>query len=129
MQRAIKTRQFTFVLPPTVRNHVSKPTGKRPALSASYDDDKPAKRSPVHNKNRISRWKLKDGEDYRKIFAEKNISKRPTMDGVNVCPRWHIKGICFTGCNLASTYIPLTNPAVCRQMDTYCQVCRAEAGP
>ena len=113
MQRQIKTRQFTFALPPTVRSHV---TGNPHNSGRKSNDskDRPPKRSPLSNTNKNPRWKLKEGEDYRKVFAEKHVNKRPILNGVHVCPRWHIKGLCFTGCNLASTHIPLTDPAICR---------------
>ena len=126
MQRSIKTRQFSFTLPPTVRSHVSGTPGKHRA--PTNDSDRPPKRSPLPNKHKNPRWKLKENEDYKKIFADKHVSKRPTIDGVHVCPRWHIKGLCFTGCNLASTHIQITDPAICRQMDAYVKACREEVG-
>ena len=125
MQRSIKTRQFTFALPPTVRSHVTGTPGKshRPPLVP----DRPPKRTPLHNTHKNPRWKLREDEDYKRVFAEKFVNKRPVLDGVHMCPRWHIKGICFTGCNLASTHTQITDPAICRQMDAFCKVCREEA--
>jgi len=127
MQRAIKTRQFSYSLPPTIRSHISKPSPREPGNSPRdhQDDDRPTKRAPVHNKHRNARWKLKEGEDYKALFSDKNTDKRPTLDGVHICPRWHIKGVCFTGCNLSSTHVPLTDPATCRKMDTYCSLCHS----
>ena len=127
MQRAIKTRQFSYSLPPTIRSHISKPSPREPGNSPRdhQDDDRPTKRAPVHNKHRNARWKLKEGEDYKALFSDKNTDKRPTLDGVHICPRWHIKGVCFTGCNLSSTHVPLTDPATCRKMDAHCSLCRS----
>ena len=59
IQRMIKTRQFSFSLLPAVRRH----TSKQPRANHNYHNniryDRPAKRSPVHNQNRVSPWKLK----------------------------------------------------------------------
>ena len=123
MQRQIKTRQFAFSLPPSIRNNISNtPNRKNP--EDNDHEEKPGKRQPIHNPNLNRTWKLKDGEDYRKIFVNAHVSKRPTLKGVNICPRWHVKGVCFTGCNLEATHIPITDPTLVREMNVYCQMCR-----
>ena len=87
MQCMIKTRQFSFSLPPAVRQHTSKqPSANHHDLNNSRDDSS-AKRSPVQNQNRGSPWKVKQNEDYKAIFDNANSSKRPTLDGVCLCPQ------------------------------------------
>ena len=127
IQRQIKTRQFTFTLPPSVRKHISAgPSGghNKSKRNDENDDEKPAKRIPVHNTKRVSKWKLKGGEDYKQVFGSAHIDRRPTLHGINVCPRWHIKGVCWKSCNLAATHCEITDPAVITGMNEYCKLCR-----
>ena len=59
MQGMIKTRQFYFSLMPAVRRHTYKQPRANHHDHNNSRDDRPAKRSPVHNQNRVYRWKLK----------------------------------------------------------------------
>ena len=126
IQRQIKTRQFHFALPPSVRKHITGiPSGSHNESKRSDDDgDRPAKRTPVHNTKRVAKWKLKDGEDYTQVFGGANIDRRLTLNSTNVCPRWHIKGVCWKSCNLASTHCEITDPEVITGMNAYCKLCR-----
>ena len=124
IQKAIRIRHFSFTLPPSIRSHIS--STKRREHPPNEDEGKGNKRQPIQNPKKNGRWRLKDGEDYRKIFCDKHIDQRPSMDGVNVCPRWHIRGVCFTGCNLSDTHREITDPETKRQMDNYCKLCRGE---
>ena len=116
MKRMIKKRNFYFSLPPAVRCH----TSKQPRAN-HHDHDKsrydwPSKRSPVHNKNWVSPWKLKENEYYKAIFNNENSSKLPTLDGVHLYPRCHTRGIYFTGCNLSSTHCVITDDTLKQKM-------------
>ena len=122
MHRQIKTRQFTFSLPLSVTKHFS--VSKKSKRDDKEDRDKPSKRVPVVNPKRINKWKLKEGEDYKKMFSTKNIGQRPLLNGVRVCPRWHIKGVCWQGCNLESTHVEITDSSIIAGMDAYCKLCR-----
>ena len=125
IQKAIRIRQFSFTLPPSIRSHISS-SSKRQDPPSNLDDGREQKRQPIQNPKKNNRWKLRDGEDYREIFADKHIGKRPSWNGVNICPRWHIRGVCFSGCNLSETHREITDPELRRQMDTYCKLCRGE---
>jgi len=119
MQHQIKTRQFYFTLPPFICQNINK-SPKQNVKEDGDRDEKPGKRQPIHNPRRNPIWKLKDGEDYSKIFANTHVTKRPTLNGVNICPRWHVKGVCFTDCNLESTHVPITEPTLVCDMNVYC---------
>jgi hypothetical protein len=43
-----------------------------------------------------------------------------------MCPRWHIRGICFSGCNLAKSHVTSTTDPVTSEMNAFCQLCRSE---
>ena len=122
MHRQIRTRQFSFSLPPSVRKHVS--GTKRNMRDNDTNDEQAAKRTPVHNQKRINKWKLKEGENYKQRFGNAHVDKRPTLNGVRVCPRWHIKGVCWAECNLKATHCEITDTSVIAEMDKYCRLCR-----
>ena len=124
LQKTIRIRQFSFTLPPSIRSHIS--SNKRRDPPSNDDEGREQKRQPIQNPKKNSRWKLREGEDYRKVFADKHIDKRPSVNGVNICPRWHIRGVCFTGCNLKDTHKDISDPEIRRQMDAYCKLCRDE---
>ena len=95
----LKRRRFHFSpLPPQIFsiNHESG------ADAHQYDDsgNRSSKRvkldkGTIDNVNRRPEWKLKDGENYAKVFGRPDdVCHRP--DGV--CLRWHIKGYCFGNC-------------------------------
>ena len=95
----LKRRRFHFSpLPPQIFsiNHESG------ADAHQYDDsgNRSSKRvkldkGTIDNVNRRPEWKLKDGENYAKVFGlPDDVCHRP--DGV--CLRWHIKGYCFGNC-------------------------------
>ena len=124
MQRAIKIGSFSFTLPSSIRSHISK--DERTRFDDEDKDDEGAKRTTVTNPNRVPAWKLREGEDYKDVFASKHLDRRPKLDGVTCCPRWHIKGICFSNCNLRSTHVKLTSQPKAG-MVTYCRTCRDDA--
>ena len=121
MHRHIKTRQFNFSLPLSVRTHVA--GNKKSKRDDGDDGDKPSKRIPVVNSKRVTKWKLKEGEDYKQMFSTKHISQHPLLNGVRVCPRWHIKGVCWEGCNLEPTHRDITDSSVIAGMDAYYKIC------
>ena len=108
---SIKIRQFQFNLPPSIRSHVSYSNrcipedrnyrsgnrsggdNKRNPLGYRSGDD--SKRTPVQNSKRNHRWKLCDGDNYREVFSDKNIDKRPSLNGRHICTRWYIQGVCL----------------------------------
>ena len=122
MHRQIKTRQFNFSLPPSVRKHVG--STKRNKREDETNEEQPPKRTPVHNQKRIHKWKLKEGENYKEKFGNAHVDKRPLLNGVRVCPRWHIKGVCWSECNLKATHCEITDASVIADMDKYCRLCR-----
>ena len=128
LQRSIRIRQFHFALPPSIRSHISSSTcRKSDTITGNQGNGRgDSKRSPVQNTKKNNRWKLRDGESYADLFSEKHIDKRPKLDGVKICPRWHIKGVCFKECNLSATHKVITNDSACNAMDAYCRLCRGE---
>ena len=117
MQRAIRMQTFSFILPPSIRNHTSK--RKR------NDDEQPdnSKKTSVTNSSLHQPWRLRDGEDYRQVFAGKNLDLRPIVDGKPACTRWNVKGVCFSAC--PQSHAPLTgnNKAA---YDKFVKKCRNE---
>ena len=124
LHRQIKTRQFSFTLPASIAN--TSKQNKRGREDDIEDDDRRSKRTPVQNPSPNPRWKICDGEDYNVVFKNKHCEKRPKLNGVRMCPRWNIRGICFTGCNLALTHVTSTADTVTREMDAFCKLCRNE---
>ena len=117
MHRSIRVQTFNFILPPSIRNHSSK--RKR------QDDETPTetKKNPTSNPNQNPQWKLRDGEDYRQIFAGKNLELRPAIDGKPACTRWNVKGVCFTSCPQSHAPLHGNNKAA---YDKFVKKCRGE---
>ena len=124
LHRQIRTRSFNFSLPASIAHPNKK---KRNRDSDDHDgNDRNNKRSPIQNADLNPRWKLKAGEDYNTVFKNKHVDKRPLHNNVRMCPRWHIRGICFSGCNLATTHVTITDDTTRRAMDSFCKLCRNE---
>ena len=49
-----------------------------------------------------------------------------SLNNVHICPRWHIKGVCFKECNLKNTHKVISNDEVCLRMDEYCRLFQRE---
>ena len=123
IHRQIKTRQFSFHLPASIAHPQNQ---KKRQRGDDNDEEKKNKRSPIQNPNQNPRWKLRSGEDYNTVFKNKHCDKRPIMNGVRMCPRWHIRGICFSGCNLAQTHVTSTSDPITSEMNAFCKLCRNE---
>ena len=117
MQRAIRMNTFSFNLPPSIRNHSTK--RKRKDDDPTEDTKKVVITNPSINPN----WKLREGEDYKQVFAGKNCELRPIIEGKPACPRWNSRGLCFTTCPLS--HAPLSGPNKAAY-DKYCKRCRNE---
>ena len=125
LYRSIRICTFTFSLPSSVRKHIPNNNKRNREQQSDYDAI-PFKCVPVQNPYRSPRWKLRKGEDYHAVFNTKHSEKRPMLYGVRLCPRWHIKGVCFTGCNLAATHRDIRDTALQHEMDSYCKLCYGE---
>lgn len=61
------------------------------------------------NKGQIEEWLCKDKDEYRRKFAGKHQDKKPKINGVYMCQRWHTKGHCFQNCSMKDSHIPSTD--------------------
>ena len=79
----------------------------------------------VVNLNCIPALALQNGEDYKSVFGNGvNGDLLPKLNGNPVCPRFQIRGFCFSNCSKKVTHVDLTGrPAVC-QMKEYMTKCR-----
>ena len=58
------------------------------------------------NKNIPVEFRLRPGEDYRKVFAHRCLEDRPKWnDSCKMCPRWWIFGVCYSDCNNAESHV------------------------
>ena len=119
MHCAIKTRQFIFPSLKPSKLISSKVPPKKAIIiqEMRINLTSPQKTGIIAANERMAKTTKK--------FSDKNSEKRPTINGVHVCPHQHIKGIYFTGCNLSSTHITITDPAICRKMGTYSTLFRS----
>ena len=51
-------------------------------------------------------WMLKENESYSELVSSKHVDKRPILNGKRMCPRYHMKGYCFTNCANKNSHIP-----------------------
>jgi len=81
------------------------------------DESSPAKKKQkkndqvqqkLANPSPIQEWLCTDGAQYSAKFAGRNTEKRPKLDGVPMCQRWHTKGYCFNNCKHIATHVPST---------------------
>ena len=80
------------------------------------------------NTKPIKEWKLQEGESFKKVFAGKNVDKRPKLNGVNMCARFHTRGNCFPDCRSAPSHVP-SQEVPAEQKKAYaafCKLCRGE---
>ena len=79
----------------------------------------------VVNPNCLRELALANGEDYKDIFGNGvNSELLPKLNGNTVCPRYQIRGFCFSNCSKKVTHVDLTGrPAVC-QMKEFMAKCR-----
>jgi hypothetical protein len=71
------------------------------------DEDKRSKDRKVVNKNALAAFRLREGENYKEVFANKHIEDRPMWDDqCRMCPRWHTLGYCFADCNHKASHVP-----------------------
>ena len=125
IHRSIRTQTFSFDLPSSVHHHTST-SNKRDCDTPEDDTASPSKCIPLQNTKSSLRWKLRNGEYYRAVFNNAYSKNYPKLDSVSLCHRWHIKGVCFTGCNLASIHHEIRDTSLQREMDLYCKLCCGE---
>ncbi len=76
----------------------------------------------IQNPNPDPRWKLKNGENYGKIFGRiEDVEKRPK----GACMRYHIKGYCFRHCKHPHCPLPQSQD---NDMLKYMKYCRETNG-
>ena len=125
LHRSICTRTFTFDLMSSIQKHTPN-TNKRNYEQHTDDDTTPSKCIPVQYLKCSPRWRLREGEDYRTVFNNKHSEKLLNLNGVHLCPQWLIKGVYFTGCNLAATHCEICDTAFRHKINLYCKLCCGE---
>ena len=61
----------------------------------------------MKNNNQVEDFKPAEGESWRGTFANKLVAERPAWSGkCKMCPRWHIKGDCFSDCKNKASHVP-----------------------
>jgi len=66
------------------------------------DADSKGKQDIVYNKDKSHpHWKLRDGENFTKVFYSKGKECPKTQDGKIFCMKFHIRGLCDSGCTRA----------------------------
>ena len=78
-----------------------------PSLQQEDKGNVKQKKEADRNEDLNPIWKLKSNEDYGKVFAGKCLADRPKMNNSIICPRYHIRGLCFKGCSKESTHKPI----------------------
>lgn len=118
----VLNRRFVLQLPPSFREfnptdsdaEAGTGSGKRKVDSGEETPGGPKKpkkegvdKGPVHNQHQLEDFKLKEGESWKDTFCGKCVDERPVWNGkVKMCPRWHIKGVCFKNCHHAESHVP-----------------------
>ena len=64
------------------------------------------KRNTVCNEHPIEGICLKAGEDFTKTFRGKLFDQRPRWGNRKMCPRFHIKNVCFKDCVHKASHVP-----------------------
>ena len=80
------------------------------------NDDRSSQRRTINNIDKDARTKLKENEKYSFVCHRQNLIKcnagEVTVDGVQVCNNWHIRGWCHTQCRRKATHVKLTGPTL-----------------
>ncbi len=115
---------LTIDLPPVfiikVKNASSKkegnitPAGQQEAETKGKKrkggDNDDAAQKHIKNDHMITKFKMKEGEDWRQDLSGKNTKDRPKWnDKCWMCARWFTKGDCFTDCNNKESHVGAPN--------------------
>ena len=61
----------------------------------------------VRNNNPVSKWKIRDNEDYAEVFKGKVLGGPILSMGVPGCHKFHNKGFCFPDCTQKASHCVL----------------------
>jgi hypothetical protein len=110
----ILNSSLTIDLPPVFTTNAKDPTQKKegditPAGQQEAEKrgkkqkgrgNNDAARKYIKNYHMIAKFRMKEGEDWRRDLAGKNTKDRPKWnDNCYMCTRLFAKGDCFTNCN------------------------------
>ena len=84
------------------------PSHKRPLDSTTIEDstDRGSAKAAV-NSTLEPAFKLRVGHNYANLLPASVVKFAPKLNGVSVCCRWHVKGICVQNCERKATHVPL----------------------
>ena len=112
--------QFHIHLPKSLKDKINDPAkssdkGDNSSSRKRKSSESSSKSSKIENEDTIDDWKISQDE-YDRFFRHNNkqLEKRPTLNGDPMCHRWHSKGYCFSDCNNKNSHVP--SSAVCKEI-------------
>jgi hypothetical protein len=108
-QRAIATcNPMTTKLHPLVQSAISNPHKRNHDNSTNEgDDDRATPGRAIVNPRPDPAFKIRTGYSYATLLPSPVVKKAPKLNGISICCRWHVKGICVHNCERKATHIPL----------------------
>ena len=104
----VRTRNFTHLLPPSIRevsSSLSKDSDESQAENSVSKKRKKEDTSKILNEKKIDKW-IQNDEIYSKCLRSgQALNDRPKINGVPACHRFHSRGYCFKNCNNGDSHI------------------------
>ena len=105
----IEMGEFTYDLPSSVKTILPADQSNNNAGNDNAGVKRKADEMSirVRNNNPVSKWKIRDNEDYAEVFKDKVLGGPILSMGVPGCHKFHNKGFCYADCTQKASHCVL----------------------
>jgi hypothetical protein len=112
----IRNLEMHPVLPSSFKNNLKReredvdeggePNGNGSKRGRGNDGKKHGGAKVVRNEDPFEELTLKDGEKWKSFSGRDARKGLPAWGDCKMCPKWHIRGLCFDDCNDVKSHVP-----------------------